>query len=165
VLRQSERPDPRGKGKGAEPAGARGRGQQRAKGGDNNLPSLLALSRVKTDQFTFAYLQRYKYDPIIRENKNTNSCSQIDYGTTQTRLDLKEWLFRPLLLPLLLLLLLLLLPGKRIRVPEPTSQTLLNGLPVALVEDASHRNTCREARICRIVSASVLKQYKRTGRD
>jgi hypothetical protein len=36
----------------AGPAGARGRGQQRAKGGDNNLPSLLALSRVKTDQFT-----------------------------------------------------------------------------------------------------------------
>jgi hypothetical protein len=46
------------------------------------------------------------------------------------------------LLPLLLLL--LLLPRKRIRVPEPTSQTLLNGLPVALVEDASHRNTCKE---------------------
>jgi hypothetical protein len=71
------------------------------------------------------------------------------------------------LLPLLTLplLLLLLLPGKRIRIPEATPKTLLNGLSVALVEDASHRNTCREARVCRIVSASVLKQYKRTGRD
>jgi hypothetical protein len=68
------------------------------------------------------------------------------------------------LLPLLLLL-LLLLPGKRIRVPEATPKTLLDCLPVALVEDAPHRDTCREARVCRIVSASVLKQYKRTGRD
>jgi hypothetical protein len=76
------------------------------------------------------------------KTRTRSCCSQIDYGTTQTRLDLKEWLFRTLLLPLLLLL--LLLPRKRIRVPEPTSQTLLNGLPVALVEDASHRNTCKE---------------------
>jgi hypothetical protein len=38
-------------------------------GGDNNLPSLLALSRVKTDQFTFAYLQRYKYDPIMGKTR------------------------------------------------------------------------------------------------
>jgi hypothetical protein len=38
-------------------------------GGDNNLPSLPALSRVKTDQFTLAYLQRYKYDPIMGKTR------------------------------------------------------------------------------------------------
>jgi hypothetical protein len=77
------------------------------------------------------------------KTRTRSCCSQIDYGTTQTRLDLEEWLFRTLLLPWLLLL-LLLLSGERIRIPEPTSQTLLDRLPVALVKDAPHRNTCRE---------------------
>ncbi len=121
-----------------------------------------ALSRVKTDQFTFAYLQRYKIRSNHGENKNTKSCSQIDYGTTQTRLDPGRMAV-PHTVAALAVVAAAAAAGKtdsysRTHLPDPA-----DCLPVALVKDAPHRDTCREARVCRIVSASVLKQYKRTA--
>jgi hypothetical protein len=141
VLRQSDHPARQGQAR-AGPAGARETGQQRARAVTTISPRsplshaskpINSPSRISKGINTIQSWGKQEHEELLSER---------DYGTTQTRLDLKEWLFRTLLLPLLLLL--LLLPRKRIRVPEPTSQTLLNGLPVALVEDASHRNTCKE---------------------
>jgi hypothetical protein len=69
VLRQSERPAHEARaGEGRARRSKRAR-QQRARAVTTISPSLLALSRVKTDQFTLAYLQRYKYDPIMGKTR------------------------------------------------------------------------------------------------